>query len=150
MKQGADVEELERLAKQSRGAADQVDEQMRQLRKMSVGALWAGPNFDAFVVLIQGDFRVRVNGSTDRLRQAADDLFTQARDQRLTSGAGPTANGRGGAAGPILGRPSSVPSRGASMRSGSRALVLPSSAWACKSSRSPTWCPHWSRWAPCC
>lgn len=85
---GADIEELDRLAKAFDDAAMKLEQMTRSLQRLANGSSWAGRDAEAFRSDWNGKARGALQRSSTDLRQAAQAVRRNADDQRTASGGG--------------------------------------------------------------
>jgi hypothetical protein len=97
--EGADPDELERLAKLIYDGATQIDGVYAAVRSQFQSSSWQGPDADQFGVEWDGPSKARLSQATEALRQAGWSLNVNAYQQRSASG---SDGGLGGGFGGLL------------------------------------------------
>lgn len=90
MRVGADTEKLRAFCGVLRRSAQEINDALRDTKRLSTDVAWEGHDADEFRRRLQTDLAPQARASMDLLRDHADTLLEEARSQDATSGDGIT------------------------------------------------------------
>ena len=84
---GADVEELDRLARTFQEEAAKIEQATARISSQVNSVWWKGPDADRFRSEWEGSYRAQLRQIAERLKQTGQQVRQQASQQRQTSSA---------------------------------------------------------------